>query len=238
MKPSAVEQHHPEVDVKSCNDELLRFLTADLRAAVWIKKVPKLNDQELITSFIVFHQYLMFISTGNKNKIFKDVSRDHLISIVRKWAELYNAAIDSLRKIYPRTPSSIDIQIGSTNWSKTLELSAEGISKIPHASRYAESWAERSIHCLIIFDTWYERLEFTKNESFIILNNLFDDDQLCVFDHRMNALPSFDLIKGLDVTNFSSIQHFYESKGWHVKRLEPFTSKIVLNIAEDYNSRN
>ena len=236
MKNIGINPQELDFTIKSCDEELFRFLTADLRAAVWIAKVPKLTDEALFHSFIEFHKYLMFISTGNKKKLFKDVSKDRLILIIRKWADLYYASLTALRKYYPRTQQSADLQLGTTNWSKVLDLSAEGVAKIPHAFRYAESWAERSIHCEEIFETFYERVEFTKSESFKFLNDLFDNDNLAVFDRRLNAVPSFDLIKDVKANNISSILHFYSSKGWLVKRLEITAAKAVLSIAREYNS--
>lgn len=78
-------------------------------------------------------------------------------AIGTRWALLHAAGLNVLRQLHPRhiADEFIDKQI---NWSAVLDLSAEGLRKLPQIALHADTWAQeaaRDPETFKHFSSWY-----------------------------------------------------------------------------------
>lgn len=167
--------------------EELDILLADLEAAAWCEAGEARTE-----AFVVFHHRQTARIRGSHVDFMKRASREHLESVVRRWAELYRRALAKLRASYPIAQGR-RLMLRGVAWSDRLGISVEGIANLPTASRYAEYWAEQSLEHPEVEQSYEARLAFLSTADYDHLFSLAAAGELLVYEHKGLAVTLFDV---------------------------------------------
>lgn len=199
------------------------FLVADLQAAAFcIEVIDEPDDRIVGRKFLSIHQFFLRNIDRDRPELFAGVDRALLVDLVRRWMRLYLLALAEVRRRFPRTDDSPDLVMKGRNWSEELDVSFEGLDRLDIASRYAEFWAERSIHDPAIRATFGERCAMVGSPAYVEYDQLHRDHQLLIVDGFTNGIPSYDLQRAMrELAHPDQLEESFGARGWRIRAMTP-----------------
>ena len=212
------------------------FLLGDLRAAEWAVRIDLgLSPQTLGKKFLAIHRYLIRNMGRERPGPFKGIDRGFLVTVVRKWVDLYRHTLGALAHRYPNEDGSNELDLADTNWSRCLHISYEGIVEgMSYASRYAEFWAGMSLRNEECFGSFDERKAFIGSEAYWRFWELGNAKKLTVVDALGNSATPFDMIRSVArAPDDASIARVFREQAWTVQNLHSDAQAALRAYGED-----
>jgi len=213
------------------DQEEWRFLHADLRAGSWVLDTdPDAEPGVLLRKFFSIHQFFLRNIGRDRPELFRDVPKERMLDVVRRWIVLYRRTLAALGERFPRRPGTPDLRLAGVNWSEAFGISFEGIVKgTSSASRYAELWAERSLKSEGTFETFEARLAFVGTPDYWRVFERRLAKRLVVNDDLANAVTSFDLIgASAGASGAEELRQRFVERGWEVDAIDEESAAVLI----------
>ncbi|VVP66123.1 hypothetical protein [Pseudomonas fluorescens] len=200
---------------------------ADVEALKLSLNISRIDDVR--REFLKFHDHSTDSIRHSRVRILERINPEFLCEILHKWGVLYTQYYEFL--LLRHGVGGLNLQCGQAICLDNLGLTPKGMWSLSIASRYAEFWAEGSVHNPTIFDQWEKRSQFIGSREFVELHNLRETDELLVYDRRGLALPVFDISEALNSFNGQSFWESFHANDAHLVRLSEGAASTLSTIS-------